>query len=204
MAKADLSFRSILGFAFRAACIFAVGVVAWSFLVGPYTVLPAAAGNRILHLGGIDTVTSIGRSASPEYDIAVFHRDAAGTADSLFDFRIQSLRTDIPMLVALVLAMPLPWSRRVIALLFGAVLVILAESFAATLVMTWSYLTLPDHQNFSPFHYGRAATVCVDYLYKAYNEFGPALVPIVAWLIVAVRLKDLGAGETRKAKEKER
>jgi hypothetical protein len=191
MAKPESSVKAIFTFALRAASIFALTLIAWTFLIRSYTVVPASVGNRILHLTGTDHVTSLGASSDPAYDIAVFHRDAAGTSDSLFDFRIEALRTDIPMVLALILAMPLPWRRRLIALLFGVLVIIGAESVAAVLVMTRSYLFLPDHQKFSPFHFGNILPPIIDFLYKAYNEFGPAVIPILTWMVVSVRSHDL-------------
>ncbi len=179
-------------FLLKTAVIFTAGVVIWGFAVRQYAAVPASIANRGLHLAEIDRITWLGASGNPEYDIAVFHRDAAGTSDSLFDFRMASLHTDLPMIVAFILAMPYRWKRRLRALGGGIIITILFESCASLLVMVWSYTFLPDHHVFSPFQLSASAAAFLDFLYRWYNGAGIGVVPILTWVTVCIRKKDLG------------
>ncbi len=192
MRRDEYHLRAVAFFLLKAALIFAVCIAAWTVAVHRYAMIPASIANGALHLAEIDAITWLGPSANAEYDIAVFHRDAAGRRDSLFDFRVESLHTDLPLIVALIMAMPFRWKRRLRALAWGVVITILIESSVCLVVMIWSYTFLPDHHVFSPFQSAPTRDAVVDFLYRWYSGAGIGVLPVLTWIAVAIRKKDVG------------
>ncbi len=192
MGRDEYQLRSIAFFLLKAGVIFALCIAAWTFAVRYYAVVPASIANGALHLAEIDDITWLGRSANPEYDVAVFHRDAAGERDSLFDFRVESLHTDLPLIVALIAATPFRWKRRLKSLAWGVIITILTESAVCIVVMIWSYTFLPDHHVFSPFQSAPTRNAIIDFLYRWYSGAGIGVLPVLTWIAVCIRKKDIG------------
>jgi hypothetical protein len=180
----------ILRFICLAIIFYALFFWLWSYVHPPYTAIITSFANEELHVLDIDAITRTGPSLDPKYDIAVYHRDAADMQDSLFDFRLESIRSTIPILLALIIAMPVPWKRKIKPLIAGSIAVIIMESMACVMIMIWSYTFLPDQNKFSPFHASPIRNSIIGYFYDFYNSMGVGFFPVIIWIIVCVR-KDL-------------
>ena len=135
-------------------------------------------------------MTKLGPSFDPNSEVAVYHRDAADMQDSLFDFKLESLRSHIPMVLALVFAMPLPFQRRLKSAGASLLILCLVDSLACIVVMTWSYTFLPEHHQWTPFSDSALRDSVISYLYDFYNAIGVGFVPVFVWILVAVRKRD--------------
>lgn len=190
----------IARFIIRAIVLYAVLMVGWGYLLQPYIGVVTALSNRELHVLGIETITKLGPSLDPNSGVAVYHRDAADMQDSLFDFKLESLRSHIPMLLALVFAMPLPFHRRLKSAGVALLMMCLIDSLACIVVMTWSYTFLPEHHQWTPFSNSQLRDSVISFLYDFYNAIGVGFVPLIVWILVSVRKRDLetlvGNGKT--------
>jgi len=166
-------------------------IIAWSYCVRTYIEIVTPVANKELQVIGIGNITKLGPSFDPNFEVAVYHRDAANMQDSLFDFKLESLRSHIPMFLALTLAMPLAMTRRLKAMAVGLVILILIDSVVCILIMAWSYTFLPDHHTFSPFSSSAFRDGVINFLYNFYNAIGVGFIPIVVWILAGVRKKDL-------------
>ncbi|MBI1804249.1 MAG: hypothetical protein HY033_05615 [Ignavibacteriae bacterium] len=191
MPKRPSAANTIVRFILTAIVVYAFALWGWSYLVPPYTGIVTAIANEELHIVGLENVTKLGPSLDPAYEIAVYHRDAADMQDSLFDFKLESLRSHMPMLLALVLAMPIALKRKIKAVLMGVSFLIVIDSLASVVVMTWSYTFLPDQHTFSPFKDSAFRNSIVSFLYDFYNAIGVGFIPIIIWILVSVRKKDV-------------
>lgn len=179
--------KLILRFIGTAIILYALFYWAWSYTIPFYSLIVTSVTNEELHILGLDAITKTGPSFDPKFDIAVYHRDAAEMQDSLFDFKLESLRSIMPMLLALLLAMPVNWKKKIKPIIPGTILVILVESLGCLLILSWSYIFLPDHNKFSPFHTSHYRESIIGFFYEFYNSVGIEFFPILIWIIVSVR-----------------
>ena len=163
----------------------------WSYLVASYMSVVTPIANKELQVLGVAGITWMGPSQDPSFEVAVYHRDAAGDRDSLFDFKLESIRSHFPMLLALVFAMPLPWKRKIKAALFGMLVICVVDSLACVVILIWSYTFLPDHTVFTPFSHSTFRDSIVSFLYSFYNAIGVGVIPIVVWAAVTLRKEDV-------------
>jgi len=82
----------IAWFISKAIILYAVFIWAWSYLMHTYIGIVTPLANKELQIIGIVNITKLGPSENPNFEIAVYHRDAADMQDSLFDFTLESLR----------------------------------------------------------------------------------------------------------------
>jgi len=181
----------ILRFIATAIVCFALALWGWSYLVRPYTTIITTIANEELHILGLDKTTRLGPSLDPAFEIAVYHKDAAAMQDSLFDFKLETLRSHMPMLLALILAMPIAFKRRIKALALGIVMLALVDSVVSIVIMTWSYTFLHDQHVFSPFKDSTFRNAVISFLYDFYNAIGVGFFPIIIWILVCVRKRDV-------------
>jgi len=170
---------------------YAIALWGWTYLLQPYTVAVTTIANEELHILGLDKLTRLGPSLNPAFEIAVYHRDAADMQDSLFDFKLESLRSHVPMLVALILAMPLALKRKLKSLVLGLFILLVLDSLVSIIVMTWSYTFLPDQHTFTPFKDSTFRNAIISFLYDFYNAIGVGFFPIIIWILVSVRKRDV-------------
>ena len=184
--------KTILRFILTAIVCYALALWGWSYLIQPCLGIVTAVANEELHILGLDKTTKLGPSLDPAYEIAVYHRDAADMQDSLFDFKQEALRSHAPMLFALILAMPITPKRKIKAFVISILLLILIDSVASIVVMTWSYTFLPDHHVFTPFKDSPFRNAIISFLYDFYNAIGVGVIPIIIWIVTSVRRQDIG------------
>ncbi len=186
------SIYSAIGwFIARAIIVYAVLFWGWSYLVTSYMSVVTPIANKELQVLGVADITWMGPSQNPSFEVAVYHRDAAGDRDSLFDFKLESIRSHFPMLLALVLAMPLLWKRKIKAALFGMLVICVLDSLACVVILIWSYTFLPDHAVFTPFSHSAFRDGIVSFVYSFYNAIGVGIIPIVVWAVVTLRREDV-------------
>lgn len=171
--------------------MYAILIVGWAYLLPPYISIVSGLSNEELHVLGIENITKLGPSLDPNSEVAVYHRDAADMQDSLFDFKLESLRSHIPMILALVFAMPLPFRRRLKSAGVALFIMLLIDSIACIVVMTWSYTFLPEHHQWTPFSSSQLRDSVISFLYHFYNAIGVGFVPLIVWILVIVRRRDL-------------
>ena len=187
MQKIRPLYKSVFFFICRSILFYAVFFWCWSYCVPYYTSVITSVTNEELHILGLDAITRTGPSLDPKYDIAVYNRDAAAMQDSLFDFKLESLRSILPMFLALTAAMPFSWNKKLRTMIPGILLLLLIESLGCLLVVSWSYIFLPDHHIFSPFHSFPLRDSIVGFLYGFYNSVGIEFFPILIWIIFSFR-----------------
>jgi len=147
--------------------------------------------NKELQVLGLSGLTRFGPATDPGYQIGVYNRYAAGMEDALFNLNLESIRSHLPMVLALILAMPVPFRRRLKAAAIGVPLMLIIDSNACIIIMSWSYIFLPDHHKFTPFSDSSVRDGVVNFLYFFYGGFGVGVVPIIVWALSSIRSRDL-------------
>lgn len=184
-------YKTISWFIIKAIIFYAVLIVGWSFCVSTYVGVVTPIANKELQIMGVSDMTKLGPSLDPNFEVAVYHRDAAAMQDSLFDFKLESLRSHIPMFLALTFAIPYSFTRRLKAAIIGLIVLLLIDSTVCILIMTWSYTFLPDQHVFTPFSASPVRDSIVSFLYNFYNAIGVGFIPIIVWILAGVRRSDI-------------
>jgi hypothetical protein len=192
-------YKIISWFIIKAIIFYTVLIVAWSFCVGSYVNIIMPVANKELQIIGVGNITKLGPSLDPKFEVAVYHRDAAAMQDSLFDFKLESLRSHIPMFLALTLAIPYSFTRRLKAAVIGLFILLAIDSLICVIIMTWSYTFLPDQHVFTPFSASPIRDSIINFLYNFYNAIGVGFIPIIVWVLVGVRKKDIERWWKRKS-----
>ncbi|MBI1805520.1 MAG: hypothetical protein HYR76_00550 [Ignavibacteria bacterium] len=183
-------YNAIGWFILRAIFLYALLFWGWSYIIHDYMGIVTPLVNKELQILGVANITQIGPSRDPRFDVAVYHRDAAGMDDSLFDFKLESIRSHFPMLFALILAMPVSLPRKLKAVGIGILIMYIVDSLAVVIILTWSYSFLPDHHAFTPFSDSAIRDSIVSFFYNFYNAIGVGVIPIVVWAAVSLRRRD--------------
>ncbi|MDI6766045.1 MAG: hypothetical protein QME52_04395 [Bacteroidota bacterium] len=179
-------------FLFHTIILYAFFFWLWSFAVPTYVGIITPISNKELQILGIASITKMGPSLDQGFEVAVYHREAAKMQDSLFDFKLESIHSHFPMLMALILATPIAWRTKIKPLLIAILIIIIIDSLACLNILIWSYTFLPDHNKFTPFSVSPLRDALVNFFYNFYNGMGVHVIPITVWILVCawkVRLR---------------
>ena len=146
--------------------------------------------NKELQLIGIANITRLGPSGEQTDVIGVYHRKAAQMQEVLFDFKIETVHSNFPMLLALILAMPISFMRRLKASIIGMFIMYFIDSFGCIFLMSWSYTFLPDHHKFTPFSDSAFRDGIVNFFYYFYGSIGDSVIILVIWAGLCLRKAD--------------
>ena len=186
------SARSIIAlFVLRAVILYAVLFWSWSYAVPAYIDVLIPFANKELQILGLSELTRFGPATDPSYHIGVYNRYAAGMEDALFNLNLESIRSHLPMVLALILAMPVAFRRRLKAAAIGVPLMLIIDSNACIVIMSWSYIFLADQHRFTPFSNWPLRDGVTNFLYYFYGGFGAEVVPIIVWALSSIRSQDL-------------
>lgn len=183
--------RAIGWFIGRAIALYAAFLFCWAPLLPKYVAAVTPVSNLELRALGVANTTRLGPSRDPRYEVAVYHREAAGMSDSLFDFKIEAFRSHVPMLLALIFATPIRLWRRIKAAAVSLGCMYLIDSLVCVLIMIWSYTFLPDQHEWTPFAASPVRDAIVGTLYSMYNSVGVVFVPLILWIATSIRKEDL-------------
>ena len=181
----------IVWFIVRAIVLYALLFWLWSYAVPSYVDALIPFANKELQVLGLSSLTRLGPSTDARYQIGVYNRDAAKMEDALFNINLESIRSHLPMVLALVCAMTMKFSRRLKAAVIGFVAIFIIDSIACILIMSWSYIFLPDQHKFTPFAYSYLRDTVVNFLYYFYAAFGGEIVPVIVWALAMIRRQDI-------------
>ena len=181
----------IVWFIVRAIVLYALLFWLWSYAVPSYINAMIPFANKELQVLGLSKLTRLGPTTDPRFQIGVYNRYAANMEDALFNINLESIRSHLPMVIALVLAMPLAFTRRLKAAAIGIAAMFFIDSNACIVIMSWSYMFLPDQHKFTPFSNIPLRDSTVKFLYYFYAGFGGEVVPIIVWAIASLRRNEL-------------
>lgn len=171
-------------FLFHTIILYAFFFWLWSYAVPTYVDIITPIANKELQILGIASITKMGPSLDQGFEVAVYHREAAKMQDSLFDFKLESIHSHFPMLIALILTTPIAWRRKIKPLLIAISIIIIIDSLACVNILVWSYTFLPDHNKFTPFSVSPLRDALVNFFYNFYNGMGVHVIPITIWVLV--------------------
>jgi hypothetical protein len=146
--------------------------------------------NKELQLLGIVNITRLGYLGDQGYMIGVYHRKTAHMQEELFDFKKETSRSNFPMLLALIFAMPISFKRRLKASIIGMCIMFFIESLGCILAMTWGYTFLPEYHKFTPFSDSAFRDAIVNFFFGFYDTTGDSVIILVIWAGLCLRMAD--------------
>ena len=183
--------RRIGGFFLRLLVIFVVLIVLWPGLKKAYGSFFQAGGNVLFTRFGSEGRVHFGplTPVAPDGDTEVTLRNRRTQADSTYvvDSRTLGYKPTVFML-ALILATPIPWPRRLWAVLWGFLLI---NVYVALRVGVFLLTVFSGNDNLALFSPGPTARSVLDYLYWILvGSFAGLLLPLPIWVVVSFRRRD--------------
>jgi len=185
-------YRAISLFIAKAIFVYALLFLAWSYAIPTYLIVVTSLANKELQVIGIVKVTRLGPTSGQDDAVGVYHRAAAEMQEVLFDFRIETVHSSLPMLLSLILPVSMTIRRKLKVALIGALLLCFIDSLGCILVMTWSYTFLPDHHHYTPFSNSAFRDSVVNFLYYFYSSIGDSVLVLVIWVSFCWKSAEIG------------
>ena len=199
-----------IGFIFRFMCIFGILIAPWQGWNEFYGQYFREVGQAALNFGQTKRTVVLEPSSEQTLHPNIDSQMTMGNRD-LIDARgkehvertgldtrsIGWLPTALTM--ALILATPIPWQRRVSALIGGMILV---QGFIVFSLLSWVWRNSGQLSlaNLSPFWQATADELS----YTLLNQLGTSFsVPVVIWILVSFRLQDIGNATRPKQRRSE-
>ena len=183
--------RSVIGFLFWFFAIF-VGLIAlWPVVQEAYRSFFQAGGNVLFARFGSEGRVGFGplTNATPNSDTEVTLRNRRTQAKSgyIVDSRSLGYKPTI-FVLALILATPVPWARRLRAVLWGFLLI---NGYVALRIGVFLLSVFSGDDNLALFSPGPTARSVLDYLYwVVVGSFAGLILPLPIWLLVSFRRQD--------------
>lgn len=190
----------IVRFLGGAALIYGGLMLIWPVLEGAFTTACEHTGRSIFGEFGKDGVCRFSQQYLDDelmlrVDMANRnYRREDGLAPAMESYFLPHLTVYLPvvMLLALVLATPLPWKRRVFALVSGSILTTMFVACRVGTQILWRFQNSTD-ERIHLYDLGPVPNAVLDGLYTLFeNPFGPSLLAVVLiWLLVSFRREDM-------------
>ena len=168
-------YGAICWYILRVIFLYALLFWGWSHLIPSYIGVVTTVANKALQVLGLIETTRLAPSELSGFDVGVYHRRAANMQATLFAFKLESIHSHFPMLLALVFAMPISLIRRLKAALIGILIICFIDSVACVNSMAWSYIFMPEQHRYTPFSDSSVRAGMVNFFYYFYNAIGTFL-----------------------------
>ena len=183
--------KTIAGFFSRFLLIFVLLMAPWPGLNEVYAAFFQAGGNALFaHFGAAGTVHFAPLAENPRHHTHLALRNQRTRVESVFtvDSRLLGYKPTV-FVLALVLATPIPWSRRLRALLWGVVLV---NAYVALRVGVYLLATFSEGNSLALFAPGPVARSALDHVHwvVVLSFSGSLILPLPVWVLVTFRRRE--------------
>ncbi len=183
-------YSAIILFLFRVIILYALLYWIWSYCIPTYLQMIMGLANKELQIVGVGNITRFGTSVDEPNGIGVYHQKAAQMQAVLFDIKIETIHSSIPMLFSLIIATTISIQRKLKASFFGFIIVLFIDSFECILFMTWAYTFLPEHHIYTPYSDSALRDGIVNFFYYFYASIGSSVSIPIIWVLLCLRKGD--------------